>query len=429
MENLKKGILALLLVVLIFYVLFPTALPLFGYSFIFASGLLGVALYAYNQFPFSEIVSMLMFFGLMIAWAAFCGFINSSGDTFYFDYSKSQIAWLFSSYLIAYLFFKVHPNGRIHVFIYYIIAAITIQGIISVWMYLDPVVADFFDKIQMSTGLTEGKRMSTEGKRLLGYGVAFFGAGIVFGISLIFIAYIFMTRKLNLLLQLFFAILYVATFLVGLMSARTAVVGLVASLGLVAILYFKANASLKSQSILMLFYCAVFSSVGVTLVYTFFPEFADWTFELFINYQESGEVRTSSSDGLSEMFYLPTTFNEWVLGRGIGNYWGSDVGYTRLLFWFGIPGTIMYFAYQYMFVKHSFSSDKAFNLTLIVVFAYNMALNVKGLSDLNHFGSMIMMYFLYYRYFVYTPQLYRLGKIRETSLRNAVQGSPAGRRV
>jgi len=429
MEKIKKGILSVILVVLIFYVLFPTALPLFGFSFIFTSGVLGVILYAYNKFPFAEIVSMLLFFGLLIGWAVFCTFINSKSDSFYLDYSKSQIAWMFSAYLIIYIFFKIHPNGGLNYLIYYIIAVITIQGIISVWMYFDPEVAAFFDSLQMSTDLSIGKRSMTEGKRLLGYGVAFFGAGIVYGISLIFIAYIFMTKKLNFLQQLFCAILYVATFLVGLMSARTAAVGLVASLALAVLLYFKGDKTLKSQGMLILFYCSVFTSVGVTLVYTFFPEFADWTFELFLNYQETGELRTNSSDGLSEMFLLPSTFKEWVFGRGVGSYWGSDVGFTRLLFWFGVPGTLLYFGFQYLYMKNSFSGDKAFNLTLVVLFAYNLALNVKGLSDLNHFNSILMMYFLYYRYFIYTPQLYRLGKIRQTSLRYAVQSSASGRRI
>jgi len=428
MGKIKNIILSAVLVIVVFYVIFPAALPLWGFSFIFTSGVLGLGLYAYNRFPFPEIVSMLLFFLLLVGWALFCRFINSMGDTFIFEYSRSQIAWLFSGYLIVYLFFKRHPNGGIHVLLYYMIAAITLQGVLSVWMYFDSNLADFLDSLQLSTGLSEGKRAQTEGDRLLGYGVAFFGAGIVFGFSLILIVYIFMTRKQNLLQQLFWAILYVATFLVGMMSARTAIVGLIASLALMVFLYFKGNNSYRSQGVAVMFYAAIFTSIGVTLVYTFFSEFAEWTFEPFLEYQKSGEFRTTSSDGLSEMFLYPSTFMEWLFGWGIGSYWGSDVGFTRLFFWFGLPGTLLYFGYQYMFMKNTFSSNKQFNMTLLVIFAYNLALNMKSLSDLNHFNSIMMMYFLYYRYFIYTPQLYRLGKIKQTTLRHAFQDTASGRR-
>lgn len=427
--KIKKTIQSLLLVVLIFYVIFPTALSLFGFSFIFTSGFLGVLLYAYNKYPFGEIVSVLLLFGVLIAWAGFCAYMGSTSDDFALQYTKSQIAWIFSAYLIVYVFFKIHPNGGLHLMIYYLIAVITLQGIISVWMFFDAEVFNFFDNIAMSNGLSTGKRAATEGKRLLGYGVAFFGGGIVCGLSLIMIAYVFMRRKWNIIMQVFWALLYVATFLVGMLFARTALVGLIASIALILILYFKVDAKGRSQTFSLFFYSSLLLSVGVGMVFQFFPEVAEWAFEPFLEYTDKGEFRTESSEGIYYMFWLPTTFNEWVFGRGIGSYWGSDVGFTRLLFWFGIPGTFLYFAYQYKIMKLSFSGDSIFNLTLVVMFVYNLALNIKGLSDLNHFSSIFMMYFLYYRYFVYTPYLYRIGKIKQTSLRNAVQSSPAGRRI
>lgn len=429
MKKIKDAISSILLVVVIFYVIFPAALPLFGFSFIFTSGILGLALYAYNRFPFPEIISLVLLFVLLIGWTLLCQFVNTSNDTFIFEYAQSQIAWIFSSYLVVYLFFKRHPDKGIHVLVYYIIAAITIQGIISVWMYFDPVVSDFFEKIQMSTGLAADKRMETEGKRLLGYGIAFFGAGIVFGLSLILIVYIFMTHKLNFIQKLLIALLYVATFLVGMMSARTAVVGLIASLCLMVLLYFKGDNKYRSQGITIMFYAAILTSIGVTVVFTFFSEFAEWTFEPFLVYRDTGEIRTNSSDGLYVMFTYPTNFYEWMFGWGKGAFWGSDVGYTRLFFWFGLPGTLLFFGYQYTIMKRSFSADKYFNITLLIIFAFNLALNIKGLSDLNHFNYIFMMYFLYYRYFIYTPYLYRLGKVKETTLRYAIQGSPTGRRI
>ena len=128
------------------------------------------------------------------------------------------------------------------------------------------------------------------------------------------------------------------------------------------------------------------------------------------------------------MLRFPTSVFQWIFGNGVGDFSGSDVGYTRLLFWFGLPGTIMFFAYGYLLIRPGLSSNKMLNIMFLVVIAYNMAINIKGLSDLNQFLLFFTMYFLYYKYYIYTPYLYRIGKVRQTSLRYAVQSSTSGRR-
>jgi len=411
-----------------FYIIFPAALPLFGFSFIFSTGVLGLFLYVYNKYPFNEVIQIVLFFMAMIGWALFCTFINNTTDNYAIAYTKSQIAWIFSAYLFIYLFFKIHPKASFHLLLYYLIAAITLQGVISVAMYLNADIARFFESLQLNTEFSDAKRAMTEGKRLLGYGVAFFGSGIVMGLSLILIVYVFMSKKMNMLEQMLWAILYVATFLVGLFSARTTIVGLLASMVLFVIFIFKGSSNYKSQGISILFYSVVFSLIGYTLVWNFFEDFADWAFEPFLNYQETGEFRTSSSDGLMLMLRFPTSVFQWIFGNGVGDFSGSDVGYTRLLFWFGLPGTIMFFAYGYLLIRPGLSSNKMLNIMFLVVIAYNMAINIKGLSDLNQFLLFFTMYFLYYKYYIYTPYLYRIGKVRQTSLRYAVQSSTSGRR-
>lgn len=430
MGKIKKYFLSIILFVLMFYVIFPTGMPLFGFSFIFTSGVLGGLLYYRNGFPFSEVISIILFFLVIIFWSVFCTFANGQSDTFVFEYTKSQMAWIFSAYLIAYIFFKRHPKGGVQLLVYYLLAVIATQGIISVAMDQNPDVREFFDKLQGSDELAQMKRMQTEGKRLLGYGVQFFGAGIVFGLGLIFIVYILFSQKLNFLQQIFIAVLYVFFLMVGLLSARTTLVGAVASVALVFLLYFQGGSkAYKSQSISIIFYSIVLGTIGVSTVYIYFPEFADWAFEPFLNYQETGELRTSSSDGLFIMFYWPDNMHDWLIGIGVGSFMSSDVGFTRLWLWFGLPGMLLFFGYQLMIIKQSFTANKMLNITLLVTFAYNIALNVKGLSDLNHFWLIFAMYFLYYKYFVYTPYMYRLGRIRENTLRNAIQSPSAYRRI
>jgi len=357
----------------------------------------------------------------MAIWALICKFVNGSADTFIIDYSKSQMGWLFSSYFVIYFFFKVHPKASIDKLIYYIIAAIFIQCVITVAMNLDEGIYDFFTSLQKSDDVGDKKREMTEGKRLLGYGVAFFGMGIACGTALILLVYIFMTKKMNLIRTLFVAFLYCSIFFVGLLSARTTMVGAAASVILMIFLFFYGASNKGGQLFSFIIMSVLLFTFGVTLSYVYFPEFADWAFEAFLNYQETGEFRTVSSDGLYVMFYFPRTIREWIFGIGIGSYWGTDVGYTRLLFWFGIFGTILFFYYQIILMRISFTNNTLLNVTILMLFGYNLALNIKGFSELNMFMYLISGYFLYYKYFIYTPYLYRLGKFNQTKLRYAVQ--------
>lgn len=423
----KRIIIGLLLFCVMFYHVYPLGLPIMGYSFIVGSGALGMILYAYNKYPYGEAMNILMVYGLLIFMSIFSYILNTPrGDTFIVDLTKSQLAWFFSSYLIIYIFFIVFPKGGVNYLIYLLIAVVFVQCVISVTMYFNEDVASFFEGIQKLDDLGALKRDDTEGKRLLGYGVAFFGAGIICGLGMILLAYVIVCIKLNFFQNLLATFSYVGIFYIGLLCARTTLVGAVASLILFVVLIFLGK-SQKNQLLLSLFYILVLLSIGSTLCYLYFPDFADWAFEVFINYERDGNVRTSSSDGLSVMFILPHNILIWMFGEGHGHYFGTDVGYSRLLYWVGLPGTFLYFYYSFVIMKVAFTKNQSLNLMLITIFSYNIALNVKGLSDLNYVLALFAFYFLHYKYYIYTPYLYRLGKVKQNKLRNAVQtSSPSG---
>lgn len=424
----KKILGVIILFVIVFYTLYPQAISFFGYSFLFTVAAGGLVLYLYQGRPFPEIMNVFFAYIPIVVMAWISIYLNSYKDPYLFDYTKSQIAWLFGAYLIIFFFFILHPRGSFILLLYYVIGAILVQCLISVAMHENESIRSFFNSLQMSDFVNQIKREDTEGKRLLGYGVAFFGAGISCGFALIVIVYIAVKGKFNIIQLVILSAVYCIILYVGLLSARTTSIGLFASVILAGILLVTGNAQ-KSQLFKFLAIGAVLGSIGSTICYIYFPEFADWAFEGFINYQKTGTFKTKSSDSLESMFILPYTYSQWVYGWGRMAFWGSDVGYTRLLFWIGLPGTAAYFLYQFLLMKMSFVRDQAWVFTLLIVFAYNMALNVKGLSDLNLFMYIFMFYFLHYKYYIYTPQLYRLGKISENKLRYAVQGKTANGRI
>lgn len=427
----KKILLITILFIFLFYTLYPQAISFFGYSFLFTSGALGLALYLYNGRPFDEVITIILSYTPFVLACLLTMYLTPFKDPYLVDYTKSQFAWVFASYLIVTLFFMIHPRGSFTLFLYYIIGAIFVQCAISVAMHQNAVIRDFFNSLQMMDVTVLAKRQETEGARLLGYGVAFFGAGISCGFALIALVYIILKTKLNLISLVVLGGVYCFILYVGLLSARTTAIGLFASIILAIILVLTNNKKnvRKGQFFKFLALAALFASIGHTLAYLYFPEFADWAFEAFINFNKTGKFRTNSSDGLESMFQLPHTFDQWLYGWGNMGFWGSDVGYTRLLFYVGLPGTLAYFFYQFMLIKLSFTNDRAFVFTLLMMYAYNLALNYKGLSDLNLFMYLFIFYFLHYRYYIYTPQLYKLGKFNSTKLRYAVQSSASSRRV
>lgn len=425
----KKLLGPFVLIFVIFFYIYPQALPIMGSSFILGTGVLGLVLYFYNGRPFTEIITIVLGYLPFVVTSFISGYMNYGVDAYLINYTKTQVAWVFSAYLIVYLYFYIHPKGNYVNLLSYIVIAILIQCIISIAMYQNPAVDRFFSSIQMADSLALYKRELTEGKRLLGFGIAFFGAGIICGAGLIITSYIIVKKKMNIFLVAIWSAIYSFIFFVGLLSARTTLVGLGASLILAVCLFLTDKKISKVQFLKFLALTAGFASIGYTLCYVYFPEFADWAFEAFINYQQTGELRTYSSDSLEYMFILPSNFHQWIFGSGTLEFFGSDVGFTRLLFYGGLPATIAFFFYQFVLAKLSFTKDIAQNLMVLVLVGYSLALNVKGLADSNCFLCLMLFYFLHYKYFIFTPQINRIGKFNSTQLRDAVQSPPSRRRI
>lgn len=425
----KKIISGLLLLILFFLVIYPQALAVRGSSCVIVLGFVGLAVFFYNGLFYDETLNILKCYLPFVICCLLTGTLIGFYDPYLFSYSRSQIAWLFTAFLAVYFFFKLFPKGTLNLFLFFIIGAITIQCIMSILRYYVPAVDAFCASFEVTTELSELKKMQTEGARLIGFGIAYFGAGLICGFALILIIYILAKRKNNLLYIILLSLAYVFIFYIGLFSARTTIVGVVSSLVLLILLMFFSKTTYKVQVYKFIAIGILFLSIGYTLAYLYFSDFSDWAFELLNNYEDSGELRTDSSDGIKNMFVLPNDINIWLFGRGDMWFWGTDVGYSRLLFYVGLPGTLMFLLYPYFMLKKCVGIDKDFYITLLVVIGYNLALNVKGLSDLNIFFYLIVFYFIFRKYYVQQAYLNYIGRIRSNKLRFAVQSTQTRRRI
>lgn len=395
-----------LLLILVFYLIYPQALDIGGSSFISMSGIFGIALYALHKFPFKEVISVLIVFGIFIFMCYISGYVNDFYDDFMVSFIKSQMGWFFTSYMIIYFMYRIHKNPSVYVLIGYIVGAITLQCVITLIMYFNEAANDFFYSIQLQTDIDEYKKGIAEKERLIGYGTAFFGAGIVAGYALMLIMYLFLKIKMNIKQFAFLAFLYALIFYVGLFSARTTVIGFVASFIVFSVLFFFDVKPLKKQGSYFIASLVFLLVTGYILCYIYFPDFTSWAFELFNKATERGIVETDSSNGIVQMFYAPEDFKTFIFGNGVMDFFGSDVGYTRLMFYIGFPGMCMYFFYSIFIVAKSMTKDWTLNFLLIALLIYNMVMNVKGFTDLNMLFYLFFFYFMFHKYYIYLPQVY-----------------------
>jgi len=412
MPKVKEMIPMLVPLILMFYFIYPQALAINGSSFVSLSGIIGLGLYAYHRFPFKEVVTaMTGLFALFFVYYSLT-WINNAPDGYTIGYFRTQVAWFFAGYLVMLAIFKVHKNPTFNTLLLYIVGAITLQSVIAFSMYMSEGIHDFFFSLQMQGEYTEEIMEEAGSQRLMGYGIGFFGAGAISGIGLIAASYLLIRMKLDTKGFILLVICYVFMFYIGLFMARTTVVGMGIGLVLIAFLYLKDNKSIKKQVKKFIIASLFLMIAGYTFAMFYFSSFSTWAFELFTNFLEHGRLETKSSNGLEEMFIFPRDLRTIVFGRGYMGFWGSDVGYSRLFFYVGVPGAILFFVYQFFIIKLSSTKDWGVNIFALTMLLYTMALNVKGWIDLNFVLYIIFFFFMFYKYYVYYPKLYQKKEVK-----------------
>lgn len=405
------------LLVFIFYYTYPQALEVRGGSFIVPSAVLGIGLYAWNRFPFVEAHKVVAFFLLFLCWCWFSEFASSSFGDFRMSYIRSQMAWFFSAYLVNFILFNVHKNPRFEVIVGYMAGAVILQCIITFVMNQNEAANEFFYSLQMQNIYDEETKEIIEVQRLMGYGTALFGAGMVAGYGLILITYLIAKLKMNLPQLIFMVTAFAFVFFIGLFSARTTSIGLGIAIGLLGVLYFIDKESNRKQLKRFFWFSILMFIFGAGLAATYFPDYTDWAFEMFDNFVETGSFSTKSSDALYHLFYLPTesVSNILIGGERSMEFWGNDMGYTRLIYYIGIVGMLFYFAYQIFIAAQMMTKDLAANILILTLIAYSLVLNIKGFTDLNPFLYLLLFYFLFHKYYRYYPSLYlkRLQQMQE----------------
>ncbi|GEM_PF-3420980 len=318
----------------------------------------------------------------------------SSLDLYYFKDHFDIFLYFFPAYLIIYILYKINKDKIVSNLLDSIVILAALQAIISLVFFFVPSIFDAYTSLlsqNASQGLTS--RLGQVEKRLIGVGSAFFTGVIKYAVAF-FIAIILPYLKTDLYKRkTIYIISFVLIIIAGLMTGRTFFVAI--CLGLVLYLL------IDPRNTLRLIYKVIPSILVITMViYSIMISIGNqeridrvfnFVFELFINYQKSGELTSSSTEGSISMYKFPKTLKTWVIGDGRmqnpnGSYYmGSDIGYVRMIFYFGIISTVLYMMYQaylcYLLSKKS--PSWIFKAFCLIVLSWIIILNFKGLANLN----------------------------------------------
>ena len=297
------------------------------------------------------IVSLIGFFSITL---------NNTQDYAYATYIVSMWVWLSAAYVLCNIIKFVHGELSIVLLTKYLVCVCAIQCIFALLIDNYPNIKHLVD-----TYVAQGQTYLTEVKRLYGIGASLDVAGSRFSVVLVLIVYLLIQKTQE--LHKFEIILGITSFFiiatVGNMIARTTTVGVVlAVLYLAYALFFNSNLSSKSRHFMILSISVallIFIPLSVYLYNEspFFYKQFRFAFEGFFSLAEEGEWSVDSNETLKTMVVFPETIKTWFVGDGYfsnpinvdpyfigkvtaGFYMGTDVGYLRFIFYFGLIGLI-----------------------------------------------------------------------------------------
>lgn len=331
---------------------------------------------------------------------------NNTPDFTYATYIVSMLVWLSAAYVVVTFIKWIHKSVSVLLICNYLITVCVMQCILALMIDMIPSFKSFVDSFLASFGFLKGTAELTQGSRLYGIGAALDVAGTRFAAILAMIACI--VNSFNETVFKKYIFLYIGAFfiitIIGNMISRTSIVGVI--LALVYWIYmFRIRYGVLESSTSRVWKWIIGLLIVILPVVIYFYASNDaihsnirFAFEGFFNWAETGEWHTNSNSILKNMYRFPETIKTWLIGDGyfenptsdpyyIGYHWkgfymGTDVGYLRFIFYFGLLGLMTFIAF---FFKVSYTCMKKFQsqkILFIMILLTNFIVWSKVSTDL-----------------------------------------------
>ncbi len=314
-----------------------------------------------------DILTLSLWGGIVSFIGLFSITYNNTPDSAYAGYIISMWVWLSAAYVVCSCIRAIHGYLSVSLLCRYLMVVCVFQCIAALVIDSNDVVKAFVDRyVQQGQGFLN---LSTV-NRLYGIGANLDVAGVRFSAVLIMIAY--ELKNADKSTDRKFIASYVLAFIfigvVGNIIARTTTVGLaIAIIYLILTIdwYHIKDSFVEHKFFISWMFCILLISVPIIfylyLYNSTFTNYFRFAFEGFFSLIEYGEWSVASNDKLLTMYVFPESIKTWIIGDGYfssprdvdpyfigkivgGYYMGTDVGYLRLIFYFGVVGLMAFSA-------------------------------------------------------------------------------------
>lgn len=311
---------------------------------------------------------LLSLYAVLVSLAGLLAIVyNGTNDTAYASYIISMWVWMGAAYFVAWCMGKAHGCTSVRLACNYLIAVGVFQCVMALWIDGSPDLKQTIDTyIEQGQGFLNSHNVN----RLYGMGASLDVAGSRFAAILIFIVYLLMSKDTENKLSPIYLLAFMIITIVGNMVARTTLVGLI--IAFAYIIYKTVSRQFRLSREASRFWKWFGISLAIILPITVYfynsnPDFHKnlrFGFEGFFNLIEHGEWEISSNERLKTMYVFPDNLKTWLIGDGYfdnptysdpyytgryigGFYMGTDVGYLRFIFYFGLIGLSAFVLFIY----------------------------------------------------------------------------------
>jgi hypothetical protein len=319
--------------------------------------------------------------------------INNEFDARFFGNVFQNIIYLFGAFYIIEIIRKKNIKVTPFLLCKYISISIFIHNLLSFLIYLFPSLLSIVIGIQsMDKNFLYAMENTLKfNSRFIGIGIgSYFSGGTISIIGSITCTYVVLKTKNNII----WWIILIGINILGVFIARIAFGGILLSLFLIIRHWYK-NKQLNET----LFRLLISSFIIITILYVWNqwsvvykdnPLFKH-SFEVFLNLSESNSFQAGSIDHMRDMFIIPDNDKTLLIGDGkFSNpddsfYMHTDVGYSRLLYYYGIIGAICFFLPFFFLLRYLIhkNNDNDFRYMLYSLMILLLVCNIKGLIDVN----------------------------------------------
>ena len=323
---------------------------------------------------------------------------NATTALSYASYVVSFFVWMGGAYFVVSSIRFLHGKVTPLMVINYLAAICVVQCVIALLISRNPLVKDIVDSFLGGDGF-----MGKLENRMYGIGCALDVAGLKFSCVLVAISFVVMNGLCQPKLQTtIYWIAYLVIAVVGNMIGRTTSVGVVVSLIyiLVHCIFYGYREFLKSHVLPLLLLMVALLPLLIYL-YNNSPKTREdlrFGFEGFFSLAETGRWETNSNNRLSDMFVLPDNPKTWIIGDGYFDnpysdpnfngdnptefYKGTDVGYLRFIYYFGVIGLISFVVFFLVAFWECALRHRKYAILFLMILTINYIVWVKVSSDI-----------------------------------------------